>query len=693
QYESGWYTSCAVAPATLERNKRPAQDGEESDKSRSAKRRNVGDRTQSPILYPKDDQVDHEQVLTSPIPPHLPSKAPALRIKVPRCDQLNIPYLVGQAPTSPFSYSSSLHHQEYVSHHPPSTLSGWRFLSPLSPSNADPPHSPQVMRNVLHASSSYDVQWRKDSRQHSFAEYVNHRHKGDLAPPRQYTTSPCSPLFPPIAHTTYPYGEGGFEQGRTRSMSPEPFSRRDSQHVPECVVSSSLKNEASFRGKRRALIIVLEYGAGQQWGNGSSMGIRGPYGDGEDINQLLREQGYHEHEITFMSDSPNTPFELQPTCENIKYELGQFVADAAPGDRFFLYYAGHGLQVNDIDGDEADGLDEAIVPSDWATKYNYSDEGLIIDDYLKEACVNPLPKGAHLTAVFDCCHAGTIMDLTYEHSAKQNGLGFQLNSSTGLSSRRLPSRYQSVDGRVLCISACEDNQQAYAQQRGLLTQAFTTCIRGFAKSYELAGVAFPINPTLKQLYEYLLQYGRPDPKKYGHKYIQDPMLATTFKMSVLTGKRKAGRGATTTTEAMELARRKAAYRAAYANGRPYTGRRNEWGGFEYPDSAAYRERYNKGDVTGHQAFLVAVSVMTIVVALLQATHISPLLSSKPPSSVSAVDRRHEQARLALEEARNKGQTYGDERREGIRKWVKEAGLEGAGQNIGHGGRRRGPEDT
>lgn len=68
---------------------------------------------------------------------------------------------------------------------------------------------------------------------------------------------------------------------------------------------------------------------------------------------------------------------------------------------------------------------------------------------------------------------------------------------------------------------------------------------------------------------------------------------------------------------------------------------------------------------------------------LHATHISPLLTSKPTSSVSVVDRRHAEARLALEEARLKGQEYGNERREGIRRWVKEAGLEGLGRSIGH----------
>ncbi|KAH7342027.1 hypothetical protein B0J17DRAFT_284688 [Rhizoctonia solani] len=201
---------------------------------------------------------------------------------------------------------------------------------------------------------------------------------------------------------------------------------------------------------------------------------------------------------------------------------------------------------------------------------------------------------------------------------------------------------------------------------------------------------------IKSRYYELVRSHHPDcmacrslPRAVAHQRFQ----AITHAYEVLTGKRKTGRGAATPTESVELARRRAAYRAAYASGRPYTGRRNEWGGFEYPDSAAYRERYNKGDATGNQAFFVAVSVMTIVVALLQATHLSPLLSSKPPSSVSAVDRRHEQARLALEEARSKGQEYGDERRQGVRKWVREAGLEGAGQNIGHGGRPRESEDV
>lgn len=211
---------------------------------------------------------------------------------------------------------------------------------------------------------------------------------------------------------------------------------------------------------------------------------------------------------------------------------------------------------------------------------------------------------------------------------------------------------------------------------------------------------FHLPPTasrsdIKSRYYELVRSHHPDcvacrslPRSVAHARFQ----AITHAYEVLTGKRKAGRGAATTAEAAELARRRASYRAAYASGRPYTGGRNEWGGFEYPESEAYRAKYNKGDMTGSQTFYVAISVMTVVLALLHATHISPLLSSKPTSSVTAVDRRHEEARLALEQARLRGQEYGDERREGIRRWVREAGLEGVGHNIGHGGRRKTEDD-
>jgi hypothetical protein len=33
---------------------------------------------------------------------------------------------------------------------------------------------------------------------------------------------------------------------------------------------------------------------------------------------------------------------------------------------------------------------------------------------LFDILVKPLPKGAHLTCLFDCCHSGTALDLPYQ---------------------------------------------------------------------------------------------------------------------------------------------------------------------------------------------------------------------------------------------------------------------------------------
>ncbi|CAE6427397.1 unnamed protein product [Rhizoctonia solani] len=520
EYNYG-YTSTAITPATSGGNKRLADD--DNEKPRRVKRRNLGHTVgyaEGSTAYQRyiDTREDARRACTSSVPPRVPV---SLSIKVPERVTHSVLYLDDETPTASHELCFPLHHhqryQEDCSSGTLGSMSDWSFSLPSYPygRNSLPPAG--VTRNVLRASSADDAQWYRDSRQNSV------------------TSSPLFSPFNSAQDVLYSYGEEeeaeNFEPGTARSLSPGPFSPSDSEGVPECVISSSL---ADNPGKRRALIIALEYrGSGQKWNDSACtpMHMEGPYSDGEDVYHLLLQQGYQEEDIIFMTDEPSTPARLQPTCRNIKYQLAQLVAGANPGDRFFLYYAGHGTQVEDTNGDEFDGWDEAIIPTDWATTYNYCDEGLIIDDYLKEVCVDTLPKGAHLTAVFDCCHAGTIMDLPYEHSTKENGLKFKLNGLTGLFSRRLPSRYRSVDGRVLCISACEDSQRAYGRTRGLLTEAFTRCIRKSAKVYRLANATFRFNLTLKQLYEYILCHGRPDPERDGRCYTQDPMLATTYKLS------------------------------------------------------------------------------------------------------------------------------------------------------------------
>ncbi|MFO1055981.1 MAG: caspase family protein [Dongiaceae bacterium] len=90
----------------------------------------------------------------------------------------------------------------------------------------------------------------------------------------------------------------------------------------------------------------------------------------------------------------------QATREGILQALSAMIDGAQAGDVLVFQYAGHGTKVDDLDGDEPDGKDEAIVP------VNYADGQLIIDDDLR-GVLSRLPEGASLTVFTDCCHSAT----------------------------------------------------------------------------------------------------------------------------------------------------------------------------------------------------------------------------------------------------------------------------------------------
>ena len=97
----------------------------------------------------------------------------------------------------------------------------------------------------------------------------------------------------------------------------------------------------------------------------------------------------------------------QATCENIKKELERLVQQSKPADIVYIHFSGHGQPVEDYDGDEADGWDEAFVPYDAGDKY-VGDRHLIDDTlngYLERLRTKLGPSG-FLYVVIDACHAG-----------------------------------------------------------------------------------------------------------------------------------------------------------------------------------------------------------------------------------------------------------------------------------------------
>jgi hypothetical protein len=137
--------------------------------------------------------------------------------------------------------------------------------------------------------------------------------------------------------------------------------------------------------------------------------LHGCVNDAMSIRELLLSKfGFTEENMLVLTDdSKNTDPKLKPTRANIIDAINWLAYGSKRGDTLFFSYSGHGAQTADLDNDEADGMDELILPCDYRTA------GPIIDDDLHRILADPVPNGARLICVMDCCHSGTCLDLPF----------------------------------------------------------------------------------------------------------------------------------------------------------------------------------------------------------------------------------------------------------------------------------------
>ncbi|KAF5102248.1 hypothetical protein D0Z00_000431 [Geotrichum galactomycetum] len=156
-------------------------------------------------------------------------------------------------------------------------------------------------------------------------------------------------------------------------------------------------------GRRKALLIGINY-------IGSKQQLKGCINDVKNIKNFLLQHEYKEDDMVILTDDLEPA--SQPTRENMLRGMKWLVKDAKPDDSYFFHYSGHGGLTPDLNGDEESGKDDVIYPLDFETA------GSIIDDDIHDIMVRPLPQGARLTALFDCCNSGTALDLPYFYSTK-----------------------------------------------------------------------------------------------------------------------------------------------------------------------------------------------------------------------------------------------------------------------------------
>lgn len=152
--------------------------------------------------------------------------------------------------------------------------------------------------------------------------------------------------------------------------------------------------------KKKAFVCGINY-------IGTRSQLNGCINDARCMHYLLRHRlGFMDEHILFMSDDHPDPAR-RPTRANILQGLTWLVTGLRPGDSLVFHYSGHGSQERDHTGQEADGMNETLVPLD----HQYA--GQISDDLINQIIVRPLPQGVKLHAIIDSCHSGSMLDLPF----------------------------------------------------------------------------------------------------------------------------------------------------------------------------------------------------------------------------------------------------------------------------------------
>lgn len=144
-----------------------------------------------------------------------------------------------------------------------------------------------------------------------------------------------------------------------------------------------------------------------------SLGV-GPMNDSITVATYLKTIGFKVY------------FIQNPTAAEFMKYFKYFMENTK--EYLIVYYSGHGASVDDKNGDEEDGKDEALV----------FDDNFIIDDDLSEAIATcGKPASSKICLFNDCCHSGTIYDLK---AGSYNG-------------RKMPEN-------IMSISAARDSETA-----------------------------------------------------------------------------------------------------------------------------------------------------------------------------------------------------------------------------------------
>ena len=154
------------------------------------------------------------------------------------------------------------------------------------------------------------------------------------------------------------------------------------------------------QNKLGLIVAVGKYPQGGRWKNLSSEN------DVRFINAALLKNGFDLKNVDSLMNE-------QATKQNILNALDALYNKTNNGDIVVFHFSGHGQQIQDDNGDETDGYDEALIPYDAQGMYDpvsYKGQNHLRDDELGAKLSRIREKigsKGSLVVIVDACHSGT----------------------------------------------------------------------------------------------------------------------------------------------------------------------------------------------------------------------------------------------------------------------------------------------
>jgi hypothetical protein len=225
----------------------------------------------------------------------------------------------------------------------------------------------------------------------------------------------------------------------------------------------------------------------------------------------------------FDARNVRTLTEREATRAGILAALQQLVREAGPNDVVYVHYSGHGSQVQDLNGDEEDGLDETLVPQDGRTA-NVPD---ILDDEL-DAIFSKLRAGGALI-VLDSCHSGTATRAVDIHTRSvPRDTRLDLYRSAATTTRAIVPR---VQARQIVMSGAAADQEALdgpveGEDRGFFSYALSRSLAASSPNASPRAVFAGVEHELRRIQTQFGRTSMPEPQLEGPPALLDqPLLS------------------------------------------------------------------------------------------------------------------------------------------------------------------------